>query len=157
MADFKSKYAASAALTITLASLASSTAGAGRQCTLLDNSSNLYLSALIYAKITVGTTPTLNSLIYFYLIRSDKATPLRTDNAGASDAAITITNAKLLGTMLIPATTSNVTYYAEFDTSLLGELGPEWGIAVVNSSGVALNSTAGNHAINYVGVTKQVV
>ena len=146
------------AMTITLASLASSTAGVGRQSTLIDNTSNNYLSAKVSVQVTVGTTPTANSLIYVYLLTQDNAgTPIADDGAGLTDAGITIVNAQLLGTILVPAATSNVAYKKIFDTSFLGPLPPKWGIALVNSSGVALNSTAGNHAVNYIGYREQVV
>lgn len=136
-------------LTITLASLASSTVGVGRQSTLV--TSNTARSALIACKITMGTTPTINTLIYVYLIRGDGT--LNDDNAGASDAGLTIINAPLLGTILCSAATSNVSYYGVFDTKFLGSLGPSFGIAVVNSSGAALNATAGNFTCEYTKIT----
>lgn len=152
MATVSELLAANSTMTITLASLANSTAGVGRQSTLVDNTANLYLSAQISVSITVGTTPTANSLIYVYLIRQDNnTTPIADDGAGTTDAGITITNAPLLGTLLVPATTSNVAYKRIFDTTVLGTLSPKWGIAVVNSSGVALNATAGNHVVTFIG------
>lgn len=137
------------AFIITLASLATSTVGVGRQSTLV--TSNTARSALIACKITMGTTPTINTLIYVYLIRGDGT--LNDDNAGASDAGLTIINAPLLGTILCSAATSNVSYYGVFDTKFLGSLGPSFGIAVVNSSGAALNATAGNFTCEYTKLT----
>ena len=142
--------------TITLASLASSTTGVGRQSTLVDNSANLYTSAQIDLKITTGTTPTANTLVYVYLIRSDNNTPIIDDGAGASDAGLTVVNAPLLGTILVSAATSNAAYYGVFDTKFLGSIGPKWGIAVVNSTGAALNSTEGNHIKEYLGIYQTV-
>jgi hypothetical protein len=149
MASVKDAFAAGAAFTVTLASLASSTSGVGRQSTIIDNTSNLYLSALVALAIKAGTTPTANSLIYVYLIRDDNDTPVIDDNGGASDAAITIVNAPLLGVILVNSATSNLVYSRIFDTSQLGPLGPKWGIAIVNSSGVALN--ASGHVTEWVG------
>lgn len=157
MATVKDSFAAVANFTITLASLANSTSGAGRQSTIIDNTSNLYTSAQVSLKITVGTTPTANSLIYVYLIRSNNdTTAIIDDGAGASDAALTVVNAPLLGTILCSAATSNTAYYGVFDTKALGSLGPKWGIAVVNSTGVALNATGGNHVASYIGITQTV-
>lgn len=157
MATVKDAFAAAATMTITLGSLANSAAGVGRQSTLVDNTSNLYTSAQIALKITTGTTPTANSLIYVYLIRSDNnGTPIIDDGAGASDAGLTVVNAPLLGTILVPAATSNTAYYGVFDTKFLGSLGNKWGIAVVNNSGAALNSTGGNHVVEFVGITQTV-
>ena len=158
MAVIKDSFAANSAMTITLASLANSTAGVGRQSTLVDNTSNLYSSAQIAIKVTVGTTPTANSLIYVYLIRSDNSgTPIADDGAGASDAGLTVINAPLLGTILCSAATSNAAYYGVFDTKSLGSLGPKWGIALVNATGVALHVTAGNHVVEFNGITQTVV
>ena len=56
----KPSYAASSNLTITLASLAtSSTLVVGRVSTQVDNSSNLYLDYLLSAKISTGTSLTV--------------------------------------------------------------------------------------------------
>lgn len=145
----KDTFAAASAFTITLASLASSTTGVGRQSTLV--TSNTAKSALIAVKFTVGTTPTINTLVYVYLIRGDGT--LNDDNAGSSDAGLTVINAPLLGTILVSATTSNTAYYGLFDTKFLGSLGPTFGIAVVNSSGVTANATAGNFTAEYTLIT----
>lgn len=155
MASVKDNFN-SASFTITLASLASSTSGVGRQSTLVDNTSNLYTSAQIDLKITTGTSPTANTLVYVYLIRSDNNTPIIDDGAGSSDAGLTVVNAPLLGTILVSAATSNAAYYGIFDTKFLGSLGPKWGIAVVNSTGAALNSTEGNHVKEYLGIYQTV-
>lgn len=158
MATLKETFSSPTTMTITLASLASSTTGVGRQSDLVDNSSNRYVSANVYVKVTVGTSPTANTPIYVYLLRSDNngGSQLVTDGAGASDAGLTVKNAQLLGVITCTATTSDVAYIEAFDTSSFGPLGPEWGIAVVNSTGVALNSTTGNHSVTYVGVTKDI-
>jgi hypothetical protein len=146
-------YPAAANFTITLASLASSTTGVGRQTTLVDNTTNKYLAAQVELKITMGTTPTANTLVYVYLIRYDN-TAIADDGAGASDAGWTQINAPLLGTILCSAATSNVAYYGVFNTGFLGELGPKWGIGIVNSTGAALNSTEGNHGYSWIGINK---
>ena len=129
--------------TLTLAGLAD---GSGRQSTLEGNSSN-YPAALIYLQISSGAAaPTAGTFYEVYLLRGDDtaSSTHRSDNAGASDAAITIENAPLLGVIGLTATTDKK-FYAEFDTSSLGPLGPEWGIAVVNQSGNSLDATEGDH------------
>lgn len=157
MATVKDNLAATATITITLASLASSTSGVGRQGTLIDNTTNLYTSAQVALKITTGTSPTANSLIYVYLIRSDNnSTAIIDDGAGTSDAGLTVINAPLLGTILVSAATSNAVYYGVFDTKFLGSLGPKWTVAVVNSTGAALNATGGNHVVEFNGITQTV-
>jgi len=149
MSSISDTYGTTTTFTITLASLANSTAGVGRQSNVI--TSNTAPSALIAVKFTTGTSPTANTLVYVYLIRGDGT--LIDDNAGASDAGITVINAPLLGTILNSAATSNATYYGVFDTKFLGSLGKSFGIAVVNSTGATANSTGGNFSAEYTLIT----
>ena len=142
--EITTKDIASAGFTITLASLAD---GSGRQSTLITNSSN-YPAALVHIKITSGASaPTVGSVYEVYLLRSDGT--IADDGAGASDAALTIENAPLLGTIVVTATTAKA-FYGVFDTAPLGPLGSSWGIAIKNETGNALSSTEGDHDKNYV-------
>lgn len=149
--QINTKNIASAGFTITLASLAN---GSARQSTIIDNSSTDYPAAIVYLKIKSGASgPTAGSVYEVYLIRGDGT--IRDDGAGASDAAITIENAPMLGTIVV-TNTANKLFYGVFDTSSLGVLGPEWGIAVKNSSGQALSTTEGDHDYNYVGYVPEI-
>jgi len=143
--NIKPKFGTPAALTITLASLASSTAGVGRQSTLVDNSTTRYDLIRLFLKITTGTSPTAGKTIYIYAIRGDGTR--RDDGAGASDAALTRVAATLLGTIAVDAT-SDKSYQKSL---LLPYPGPEWGILVVHDTTVNLNATGGNHHIYWVG------
>jgi hypothetical protein len=145
----KDTFAAPATFTITLASLASSVVGVGRQSTLITG--NVAESAHIAVKFTTGTTPTAGSVITVYLIRGDGT--LNADNAGGSDAGITIINTDILGTIICSAATSNAAYYGFFDTKFLGSLGQTFGIAIVNSTGATANATSGNFAAEYSLIT----
>jgi hypothetical protein len=138
-------------MTITLASLAAS-ATAGRQSTMVDNSANKYPSAIIYVKITSGTAPTAGGIYEVFLLRGDdpSSSTYRTDAAGASDAALTPVNAQLLGALVVTAA-GNTAFCGEFDTSPLGPLGPEWGIAIRNNTTQTLNATGGNHVVKFLG------
>lgn len=142
---FLDTFANSANFTITLASLASSTSGVGRQSTLIDNSTTRATWARVFVKVKTTATTTANSVVYVYLIRGDGTN--RDDAAGASDAAFTAQNASLIGTLTTGSTTTAQTIQGMFDVYGIGK---EWGIAVVNSTGTALDSTAGNHAASYV-------
>lgn len=142
------KYDAAAAVTITLSSL---TTGSGRQGTFINNSSNRP-GALIYVKIkSGGTGPTAGSTYSVYLVRRDNhASPTLTDdNAGSSDAALTVLNSRFLGNLKL-TNSSATNFTGSFDTSDLGPLGPSWTIAVVNNSGQTTDTTAGNHVVEYV-------
>ena len=121
------------AMTITLDALGS---GAGRQSDMETNSGE-YPAALIDLKLSPGTAPTADSIYELYLLRGDDSGN-RTDNAGASDAAFTPRNARLIGTLRNPGSTADVQEI--FDTRFLGPLGGEWGVAVWNATNQALDS-----------------
>ena len=85
--------AASAAYTITLASLAtSSTLVAGRESTSVSNTTNLYLDYGIAGLITVGTTPTVNTIIEVWAYGSLNDTPTYPDVFDGTDSAETVTS-----------------------------------------------------------------
>ena len=150
--EIQEKFSASAAITISLASLASSTTGVGRQSTIISNATTKYSKVIVYLKVKQGTSPTGNRGVYVYGIRSDGT--IRTDGAGASDAGLTVLNAPLLGTMVNKSSPSTGDLlYGEF---VFYDPGPEWGIAIVHDTAVNLDSTEGNHDYNWVGVLPEV-
>jgi hypothetical protein len=145
--EVRTKLDAEGSFTLTLASLAS---GSSRQSSMVANP-NGRPAAIVYLRIRSGAVaPTAATTYEVYLLRGDtNATPYRSDGAGAADAAITIENAQLLGTIAVTAT-ANKDFFGDFDTSPLGPLGAEWGIAVKNQSGQALNATEANHLKRFV-------
>jgi hypothetical protein len=146
--EIQTKLNSWANFTITLSSLAN---GSARQSTIVANTSTTTgrrRAALIFMKIESGGSAPTNGAIYeIFMLRGDDSGN-RTDGAGASDAAITIQNAQLIGTLAVTATT-NAFFQDMFDTAPLGQLGTEFGIAVRNSSAQALNATEGNHVKRY--------
>lgn len=153
--ELKAKFGASTALTITIAGLATSTAGVGRQSTIVDNTSDKFQQILLYVKIKLGTSPTNATRADIYLIRDDNhGTNHRTDGAGASDAGLTVLNAQLIGSINTKssgvATGDNI--YGEF---VIDQPGPKWAIAIVHNTGVNLDSTGSNHWARYVGVNPE--
>jgi hypothetical protein len=160
----KINYAASAAITISLASLAtSSTFVAGQESNQIDNSSNLYDDALVSGKITVGTTPTTNTQILVYVWGADTdITGANLDVLDGADSAETLTSAgvrngllKLGASLDVDSNTSNRVYYigAFSVAQLFGGVMPKfWGLFVTHNTGVNLNSTGGNHALAYQGI-----
>lgn len=161
-ADIKLSYAASAAYTITLASLASSASFlAGREGAAVLNTTNKYLDYLVGGKITVGTTPTTNTQIRVYAYGSVNDTPLYPDVLDGTDSAETITNAEILlalpilAEIPIVATTSDVAYWIlpKSIAAAFGGLVPAGhGLFVAHNTGVALNATGANHALSATGV-----
>ena len=137
-------------MTATLASLAD---GNSRQSSMVDNNDDSQIIQVFF-QVTTGTTPTVNKTIEFYLIKGDQhiAPNVRTDNAGASDADITIETASQVNVVTIDAS-SDKSYYGSF---LIRNPGASWGIAVKNNTDVALNSTGGNHQMTYVRENQEV-
>jgi hypothetical protein len=166
MADVKTAYGASAALTITLASLATS-AGltAGRESTAIDNTSNKYLDAIVGGKITTGTSPTTAKSILVYVYGSLNDTPLYPDVIDGTDSDETITSADIRNAALILAAsittdaTSDRTYWirAFSVANCFGGVMPKfWGVFVTHDTAVNLNSTGSNHALYYTGIYETV-
>lgn len=151
--EIKDKFSSVAAMTLTLASLAD---GAGRQSTMVDNgTSDRFRDLLVYLKIKMGASaPNANSIVEVYLLRGDKdGTEHFSDGGGASDAAMTPLNAQLIGALRNKASPSGGdVLYGEF---LIHRPGPRWGIAVVNRTGQAFDSTGGNHWARYVGINPE--
>jgi hypothetical protein len=153
--EIKDLMSVSTPLTITLAGLASSTTGVGRQSAIVDNTAARYQDVLVFVKLTQGTSPTGNRGAQVYLIRDDHhASNYRSDGAADVDAALTVLNAQFVGGLAnktTPATGDAI--YGEF---LIHRPGPKWGIAIVHDTGVALDATAGNHYVRFVGLNPEV-
>lgn len=155
------------AITITLASLATSaTAVAGRESTVVDNSSNLYDDYLVSGQVTVGTTPTVNTQIQVWVyaplkIASGTATyPIATaTDLTGSDAAATFevdqkNQLKRAAVANIIATSDRAYSFSFAIAPLFGGIVPvKWGIFVTHNTGVNLNATSGNHWFHYTGIT----
>jgi hypothetical protein len=152
MATERDSFATPVALTVTLASLASSTSGVGRQSTLVNNATTGAPEAFIFYKIMLGTSPTANTLITFYLLRYDSTDAIGDDGCGVSDAGITLLNAVQAASATTgPSPTTGTVLEGSFTLGPGNGTapGPEWGLAIVNGSGSALNSTGSNHLITY--------
>lgn len=172
MADIKTNYpsASSIAIAISLAALAtSSTLLAGQESTAVDNTTNKDLDHLVSGQITVGTTPTINTIIevWAYSYQTIAAgVPTYPDVLDGTDSVETLTNSgvkfgslRLVASISVPATTSNVVYpfAPKSIASLFGAMPQFWGIFVTHNTGVALNATAGNHIIHYNRIQAQSV
>ena len=145
MASIKNEFNTSAAMTITLASLADSS---GRAATAIDNSANKFISADVRIKIKTGATGvSATGYIAVYLVRSEDGGSYDDGFAG-TDAALTPVNATLLG--ILTANANATTYNGVFDLAQLGiTLPKKWSIAIVNKTGVALDATGANHEVKY--------
>lgn len=161
---FKPSYAANAAITITLASLAnSSSLSTGyRQSAAVDNTTNLYADAHIFGHVKSNATPTANNAYTLFLYWSyDNGTTFN-NNASGSDAAYTNPDADAneitAVTSVVTATASLVSYFRGFSfcqAAGLLYLPSKWGIILKNGSGAALTATGGDHVFAYQGVNMQ--
>lgn len=157
MATIKSLYGTSTSITITLASLAS---GSSRESAAVDNTTNLFLDALVYLAIPLATgTPAGDKAIYVYAAGSEDGTNYG-DNATGSDAAITLrspTNLRLIGVINTPD--SGAVTYKSHPISVAAAFGGflprKWSIIVQNATGLALGTTG--FTSTYTGIQTQSV
>ena len=163
MTTVTTNYGTKTAITLSLASLASSSDfTAGRESTEIDNTTNKYIDAMIEGVIRVGTTPTVDTFIKVMVWGSD--TSLGTtakDVLDGLDSAETITSEGVLAGILKTAkvlhvdsvTTDRDYFFGPIALSdLFGIMPKYWGIFVSHDTGVALNATGGNHIVNYTGI-----
>jgi hypothetical protein len=155
ISDIKSKYStAEVAITVTLNSLAN---GAARECTAVDNTTNLYLSAKVRVAVTTNATaPSGTKTVDVYAYGS--CGTYYPDNCTGSDALVTLvspTNLVFMGSINCPS--ASTLYDRVFDMGIAfpGGLPSKWGIVCVNSTGNALNSSGCSAA--YQGVLTQIV
>ncbi len=159
MSTTKELLATSTSITCTLASLAS---GSSRECTAIDNGTNLYLDALVYLAIALQTgTPAGDKCVYVYAYGSEDGTNYG-DNATGTDAAVTMrspTNLRLIGMINTPDAGA-LTYKSQpmsVAAAFGGILPRKWGIVIQNATGVAFNATEGNHTKTFTGINTQSV
>lgn len=157
IASIKIEYAASSALTITLASLATSaTLVAGRESTAVDNTSNKYTDYLLAGKVTTGTSPTASRYIEVWVVAlmEDATYP---DVFDGTDSAETVTSRDALAgygrlaAVLPTDSTSDRTYFfgpASVASLFGGSCPKKFVVFVTHSTGVNLNSTGGNQALH---------
>lgn len=160
MSTIKSLYGSNGqAITITLASLANNSAQAS---TAIDNTSNLFVDALVFVSVKSGGSSTSASgSVQVYAYGTADGGTNYTEGATGSNAGITLTsptNLRLIGSLNVVA---NATTYKAGPFSVAaafgGVLPDHWGIVILNSSGGTLDSTEGNHLKVYQGVQSQVV
>ncbi len=155
MADIKIKYAATAAITISLAGKGD---GLAQQSTEIDNGTNLYDDALLRIKTNGQTGGSAFCEVYLFSSTGDT---VRSGGAGASDANFTpitkVDELRFLGVIPMKIAVS-VTVILEGVASAFGGILPEkWGIVVLNKSGAALHATGGEHDVDYQGIHYQTI
>lgn len=163
-ADIKSKYGTSnQAIVCSLAPAGVGLANNGaRASTAVDNTTNLFLDALVFLNIKSGAAGTLaTGTVNVYAYGTSDGGTNYTEGATGTDAAITLvspTNLKLIGIINVVAV---ATTYKSGPFSVAaafgGVLPDHWGIVIENKSGGAFDTTEGNHLKVYQGVLAQTV
>jgi hypothetical protein len=159
MADIRNKYGTSnQAITITLNSLAND---GKRESAAVDNSTNLFLDALVQVKIATNASndSTGDKSVYIYACGTADSGTTYSGNASGTDSSFgtdpqQIQNCKLVGVVYAP--TANKTYESDLMSianAFGGKLPQKWGIIGHNKTGYALNSS-GNSAF-YQGILAQ--
>ena len=143
MATVKLGYATNTAITVTLNSLASSQT-VGRASTKVDNTTNLYVDALVSLILPLASgTPANDQAIYVYGYGSTDLVNY-TEGVTGTDAGFTIRNPTELSLLgVVPVPTGAVTYNAgpmSVAAAFGGLLPAWWGIVVVNYTGLAFDS-----------------
>ena len=150
--EILSKRSASAALTITLASLAN---GSSRQATQITDASPSAPIVEVFYRVTTGTSPAASGLVEFYLSKADDdATEHADGSTGTADAAFSGDLNELLPVHAqLVTSVSDIAYRGSF---FLQEPGTDWRLVVKNATGAALHATGGNHWIRYRSIIPEV-
>lgn len=155
----KPSYGTSTAVTCTLASLASS-ATAGRRSNVIDNTSDLFLDAMLTIAVKTSSSALANDkACYIYLFGSEDGTVYDGSSAesnGSGDGAITIDDpTNMVGPFVLACPASSTTYRKVIKSvaaAFGGVLPRKWGFVVRNYTGQNLDSTEGNHQKTYTGL-----
>lgn len=142
---------------------------AAREGTLVDNTSNLYMDAILSGFVTVGAAAATGNC--YVLLSSSDATTVSYPATG-SNASIVVPVANLgaltlgqivpgtalvflytIGTMGVAATTAVGFENLSVAQAFGGNLPPKWAPVLVNCQGQSFDATAGHTVINYNGVT----
>lgn len=147
MSTVKSNYGTSnQTITCTFTSLANN---GQRQSTAVDNTSNLFLDALVFVKVKSASASTSSTgFVNVYAFGTTDGGTTYSDSAGASDAGITLTappNMRLIGVVNVVA--NSTTYNAgpfSVAAAFGGILPDHWGIVIENKTAATLDASVGS-------------
>lgn len=140
-------------INITVTSLANSQVGAGRASTAVDNTTNLWIDAMVAGKIKTSASALGNDkAVYVYAYGTTDGGTDYSDGITGSDANFTCTVSGAYPIILRPLATiftpSVSTIYTMNPTSVAqafnGVLPDHWGIFVLNQTGQSLDASVGS-------------
>lgn len=156
--DLKAKYGTNGqVITVTVASVTNNSA---RAATAIDNSTNVFVDALVGGKLKspAASTSAAGYVNVRVAATVDGGTNY-TEAATGTDAAITLTspsNAPIIGTINMVA--NGTTYpFGPFSVANAfgGNLPDHWVVIFENKTGGTLDATGGNHLVDYQGILAQ--
>lgn len=152
MSTRKVAYAAAASITCTMAS---KTSGQGRRSAAVDNSTNLYIDALVLVSLTVGTVTAPARFDVYAYASADDGTTYETGGSTDADWNTIRGDEKFLFTV---ACYTNTTAFAGVGTvaRAYGKMPRNWGIIISQTNCGTLSATEGNHLKKFEGVTETI-
>lgn len=156
MSTVKSAYASAATITCTIAS---KTSGQGQRSAAVDNSSNLYVDALLTFGVKIGTfSAPANFAVYAYA-SADDGTNFET--GGSTDTAYNTIRGDEHGPCIVCACYTNTTVFWGVGTVAWafrgGILPRNWGVILTQTNCGTLSSAEGDHAKKFQGVNISIV
>lgn len=158
-------YATSAGITCTLTSLGD---GGYRESAAVDNTTNLYMDALVTGSVKLNATITADGTISIFAYGSIDGGTVYSGGLIGTNETITwgttpstssvqgYNQLKLIGVASTDATDdANDIEFGPFAVapSFGGVLPKSWGIVVLNETGAAFDATGANNTLDYVGIT----
>lgn len=142
-------------ITITIASLATN---GQQQSTAIDNSSSLFLDALVQLKVkTGGASTSATGYCNVYALGTTDGGTSYSDGGTGTNGSITLTNppnARLIGAFYL---TANATTYISTPFSVAAAFGgilpQKWAIVLENKTGGTLDATGGSHFCIFQGIS----
>lgn len=151
MATWKLAYGEKTEIVVTLASLADT---GWREATAVDNSSNLFVDALVGGKVKTGAGSGAGDYIDVYVSGSVDAGTTYGGDCSGTDGAYAGESANLIHLGRISTPVAETTF--EFGPWSIadafgGVLPKNWTLVFDNESDSILDTTGGNHEIHYLG------
>lgn len=160
----KPSYIAAVSLTVThLNSLATdSNLLAGWSSAGRDNTSDLWVDAIVSGTLKTGTSPTASNWIELWMWEGLDDTPTYPDTITGSEAAITLTSTNVkygfgrwVQNIIVDSTSNRVYPFSFRAASIFNGSMPKkaWGLYFVQNTGAALNSSG--NVVNILGIQYQ--
>lgn len=158
MATVSLSYAAAVTMTITALNSNTSSTTAGWASAVVDNTTNLYLDALVQVKLDMAATAAANDKAIYVYAYGGIETGVYSNPIAGTEGDVTLTdvtttgqNIRLLGVMPYN-TTDEIIESSPFSVALAfgGTLPPFWGVAIMDFSGAAIAATG--NTVKWVGV-----